>query len=195
MTISELRQIIAELGPLSPELSTGPMPRDEVLELETTVGALPALFKDYLLDVGGIYLRNGFEVNFLQPYPRGKVPFDGWFHGTLGKFKEELECYHGRMPAELLPISDDWGNLFCLNLGKNDFGKIYYWDHNDEPNPEWYAEYYGMPTPQHLMYENVYLVANSFGEMWQQIYLTDEWEDCVPQPEQQDAPDSSTPNA
>jgi hypothetical protein len=195
MTISELRQIIAELGPLCPALSTGPMPSDEVLELETTVGALPALFKDFLLTVGGVYILGVFGVTFLQPYPHCNIPFKAKMIGCLEKFNAELNCYRSRMPACFLPISNLHGDLFCLNLGELDFGKVYYWDHRDEPDPEAYAEFFGMPTPAHLMYENVYLVANSFEEMWQQVYVTEEWEDCVPQPEQQDAPDSSTPNA
>jgi hypothetical protein len=66
--------------------------------------------------------------------------------------------YLGRIPKNLLPIAcDDGGNLICLSLGGADRGAVYYWDHDDEHSP---------PS-----YDNVYLIAQTFGEFLDSIYL------------------------
>lgn len=65
-----------------------------------------------------------------------------------------------RTPA-MIPIADDpGGNLFVINVDKTgDFGKIYFWDHNNESD--------GEPQPY---YGNVHFIANSFCEFIGQLH-------------------------
>jgi hypothetical protein len=63
--------------------------------------------------------------------------------------------YQDRVPNTLLPVArDPGGNLLCLQLSEQDYGKVYFWDHEDEV-----AE---GETPG---FDNVYFVAASFDEL------------------------------
>lgn len=56
-----------------------------------------------------------------------------------------------RLLPHFLPIAGDpFGNLICLSVGGEDRGKVYFWDHEIEPDT--------------AGYENMSLLANSFTE-------------------------------
>jgi cell wall assembly regulator SMI1 len=56
-----------------------------------------------------------------------------------------------RLPNGILPIGEDsFGNLICIGLLQNNFGKIFFWDHEEEINQ---------------INKNIYFVANSFTEL------------------------------
>ena len=51
--------------------------------------------------------------------------------------------YKGRMPSHFLPIArDPGGNIYCLSLGENDYGWVYFWDHEREVFPADYSNSY-----------------------------------------------------
>ncbi len=55
----------------------------------------------------------------------------------LDKLADNREMYKGRMPETLLPITyDPFGNPVCLALAGEEFGKIYFCDHESEGEPE-----------------------------------------------------------
>lgn len=59
-----------------------------------------------------------------------------------------------RMPSNMLPIAHDpGGNLICISCAGDDFGRVYFWDHENEVN-------YGKASDQD--YSNLYLVADNF---------------------------------
>ena len=44
-----------------------------------------------------------------------------------------IETYEDRLPGELMSFAEDeFGNLFCIGMGKETKGKIYYWYHDAE---------------------------------------------------------------
>lgn len=67
--------------------------------------------------------------------------------------------FDGRVPHNLLVIgSDPGGNQICLSVGGNDYGKVYFWDHENE-----------VEEGEEPDYRNVYLVANSFDEFLESL--------------------------
>ncbi len=43
--------------------------------------------------------------------------------------------YQGRIPDDLLWIADDpFGNAICIGIRGRYFGKVYFWDHEREPD-------------------------------------------------------------
>ena len=67
-------------------------------------------------------------------------------------------CYAGRIPVDLLWImGDPFGNAICLGVGGTHRGRIYFWDHEMEPDPDsWDGQ---VDTAG-----NVSLIAGSFAE-------------------------------
>jgi hypothetical protein len=85
-----------------------------------------------------------------------------WFRGSMadgesaeavihciGGFRDEdhfslewaRECYQNddelRIPHELLWVMDDpGGNAFCLGVSGRYRGRVYFWDHEEEPDPD-----------------------------------------------------------
>lgn len=74
--------------------------------------------------------------------------------------KEQVLIFKGRIPHNFIPIGDaPCGNLVCLAVLGENYGKVYYWDHNEE------AEDGEEPSN-----DNVYLIANSFEEFINSLY-------------------------
>jgi hypothetical protein len=108
----------------------------------------------------------GGALWFTRPGLRGRHAHVGLHH--IGGFRDEshfsLEsarvCYQSpdemRIPLDLLWIMDDpFGNAFCLGLTGTSRGQVYFWDHEEEPDPdEWDGAMAGA--------ENLLLLADSF---------------------------------
>ena len=78
---------------------------------------------------------------------------------------EILKCYQNRMPDNFLPIADDGlGNQICISLNNESSGYVYWWDHENEWDEDDYQEDTGEHMPIEARYQNVYLIAKSFGE-------------------------------
>ena len=46
---------------------------------------------------------------------------------------EVLQVYHDRVAVWLLPVAqDEYGNLFAISLRREDFGSVWFWDHEEE---------------------------------------------------------------
>lgn len=97
------------------------------------------------------------------------------FYGAANQGAYGLACriefFHGRMPASVMPIADDGGaGQICLGIGGGEQGKIFYWDQQGEPlSEEDYLDDFGEPRPAQALFENMYLIANSFDEFLQAL--------------------------
>jgi len=97
----------------------------------------------------------------------------GTVHYFLGispdRYKGLLEyekVFCGRIPSNTLAIaSDPGGDLILLSVKGQDYGKVYYWDHN------WEAE--DGQTPD---YSNLTLIADSFEDFLSSLKSEDEIE-------------------
>jgi hypothetical protein len=155
MTIDEFLHVIENKAP--------PAPVGELAELEGALGAsLPDDYRWFIDKCNGGYV--GGALWYEGPTPTGE-PADAGVH-HIGGFREESdfslesarECYVGRIPDDLLWIMDDpFGNAICLGIRGIHRGRIYFWDHEMEPDPNgWDGQ---VDTAG-----NVSLIANSFTE-------------------------------
>ena len=74
-----------------------------------------------------------------------------------------FEFFGTRVPKPLLPIArDPFGNLICICTQGDNYGKVYFWDHEDE----------GMDNNE-PWWKNIYLIANSFIEFMNGLFEFD----------------------
>lgn len=77
-------------------------------------------------------------------------------HYSLSKY---LEIYRNRIPNNLLPIAIELSvDLICLSISGEDYGNVYFWDHNWEVTQK-------IPD-----YSNIHFLAHSFDDLLKLLY-------------------------
>ena len=124
-------------------------------------GVLPNQYKNFLLQFnGGRPESSVFKIEGLENNPVGKIQV---FLGIDREIESSnidwnYDVFKGRVPSDILPIArTGTGDLICIGIKENKFGKIYFWDMVNETN-----EY---------DYSNVYYLRNSFDEFIADLYL------------------------
>ena len=134
----------------------GPTNSQEIKKMgEETYAEWPDDYKQFMLKHNG-----GTPQTDIFKYKRGSkesiYPVSHFFGIHDGEYwarmQWALESLQDRMPPEFLPIAyDGGGNHYLINLSKEKYGKIYYWDHERE------AANSGVKY-----YRNIKLLAKSF---------------------------------
>ena len=150
----DVQEFLARIDKKAP-----PAPEGKVVRLEAELGAgLPEDYRQFLLECNGGYVGGALWF-------KGRAAEAGVHH--IGGFRKEshfsLEArrkvYQGakpRIPRELLWIMDDpFGNAICLGVNSPYHGRVFFWDHEEEPDPE---EWDGSVETA----ENLRLLADSF---------------------------------
>ena len=85
-----------------------------------------------------------------------------------------IHRYSGRMPPTLIPIGGVGnGSLICLCVVGPEKGKIYYWDHTNEPlDEETYLEDFGEAMSPEAKFQNVHLIADSFEDFLERLSIS-----------------------
>lgn len=88
---------------------------------------LPDAFINYL----AINNTGELDSNIVKTYEDFSVRY---FFGTSSESYDNVEenylCYAERIPQNCIPIAEDYcGNLACMSLADDTYGKIYFWDH------------------------------------------------------------------
>jgi hypothetical protein len=153
MEISEFNEQIKHKQP--------PAPEAKLTAFEASLGCqLPEDYRQFLIACNGGHI--GGRLWFHGPTPEGASADAGVHH--IGGFREESyfslvrhrDAYKGRIPNEMLWIMDDpFGNAICIGLTGTHRGRIYFWDHEREPDSD---EWDGKADTA----GNVQLLANSF---------------------------------
>jgi hypothetical protein len=141
MTLDEFISLVEDKSP--------PAPENELAAFETAIGqALPDDYRYFLANCNGGYLGGRFGINVVG----GLRPEADY------SLIENSNIYGDRIPASLMWIMDDpFGNAICLGLEGEHLGKVYHWDHENEPvGEDWDGD---VETAG-----NVTLLANSFSE-------------------------------
>jgi hypothetical protein len=158
MTLYELLTALDHKSP--------PAPIAALVRFEATIGQqMPDDYRDFLIQCNGGY-GCGY-VQFHGPTPEGH-PADACVN-HVGGFREETyfslesafenyQQYETRIPKDLIWIADDpFGNAICLGISGVHRGRVYFWDHEKEPDPD---EWDGCVETA----GNIELLANSFAE-------------------------------
>jgi cell wall assembly regulator SMI1 len=134
----------------------------EIDLIETWIGLnFPPEYKEHLIKYnGGRCSPNVFE--FIENGKQSSSCVDWFFaiyDGEYYKLRDEIEMVklnEKRLPTHIIPIAcDPGGNLVCISCGSDDYGKVYFWDHENEVD-------YTVSGDDD--YSNLYLIANSFNE-------------------------------
>lgn len=132
-----------------------PVSEQQLADIETELGIrLPREYKEFISKYNGGRPRpGGFVIQSGAHEDRSLVDF--FFSFTPGDLYDIVK-YHkrlkGRIPSDLLPIAiDPFGNIICLSVSGATEGKVFFWDHEKEPEEN------SPPS-----YDNVYLIADNF---------------------------------
>jgi cell wall assembly regulator SMI1 len=140
--------------PNNPPLALSPF---EVSKIERKLGTtLPHDYRQFLLEVGGV-LFHSTKVSPVEASEWGPVNAVNCLYGSekeKGSLLETFGLYQGELPEGLIPIGEDpAGNLFCLGIGGQQLGKVYFWDQDRA---------------------HITLVANSFADFINRLIKDDE---------------------
>ncbi|MEM0966246.1 MAG: SMI1/KNR4 family protein [Verrucomicrobiota bacterium] len=79
---------------------------------------------------------------------------------TIPEIFEAREIYEGRVSPDLVPVGfDSFGNQFCLGRMGLRYGKVIFWDHEDDVAG---CLSIGIPTDADRIHKNEYPIADSF---------------------------------
>jgi len=136
----------------------------DLQEFEQRLGyLLPEEYKTFLLQYnGGTPIPNTYKiVGWTEPCSLVNE-FNGIIPDQYNDIEENIELLEGRLPNGFIPIADDpGGSSLLLSVDKDTYGKVYYWDHENEP-------YDGGERLQD--YPNIFFVADSFSDLLDQLY-------------------------
>ncbi len=122
-----------------------PAPDDQLQAFEAEIGTrLPEDYRDFLVRTNGGYISGWYR--FKGPTPSGST-WHAFVHHVCG-FRDEPYLSlrlnravslsgESQFPRALLWIMDDpGGNGICLGLEGPRRGRVYFWIHDEQPDPE-----------------------------------------------------------
>lgn len=87
--------------------------------------------------------------------------------GSRRDVMSEIAMFYGRLPRRFFPVAADaGGNLICISMAGDDYGKIYFWDHDREAEPD------DGESPETV--DNITLIADSFDEFLNGLHELEE---------------------
>lgn len=158
MTIEQKEYKAAERIPMSVEISkTGPtITAADIAAFESRIGhELPADYRKFLLKYNGG--RPGHNV--VRGEERNDVAVQIFFGIRDHEYYDldaQWRMMRGRVLDDQLAIAiDGFGNLICLALEDDDYGTVYFWDHECEAD-----------EGEEPSYDNLTRLASSFTDFW-----------------------------
>ena len=136
------------------EITTPKINENEIVKQEIYFKCeFPEDYKKFLLEYNGgipektlIYFSNDGGIIDL---------FFGFCDDDIYGLRKNNASYLNRKPSNMMPIAcDPGGNLFLMSIRGNDYGSIYFWDHEFEVEDDQEADY-----------SNLTFVAKSFTDL------------------------------
>jgi cell wall assembly regulator SMI1 len=148
-----------------------PIHEDDIRALEAELNAtFPRDYFEFLLRYNGGYLQHPVafrvrdpgpfvdEVSFEDPY--GIIKERPWDERSSENIRFGIATFAGRIPDHWVPIARSGGDLICVSLSADNYGKVFVWDSVDEGEEN-----------------NTYLAADSFTEFLGCLYVDSELEE------------------
>lgn len=156
--------MLEEMSSVGPKLA-----EKDVVQFEKDLRCpLPASYKEFLLKFNG---GRPTPHHYLVPgwhYQHSLVnDFYGIVPGQYNDLEENIELLEDRLPKGFIPIADDpGGNCILISLDGETRGRVYFWDHENEPEDA---------TDDLIAYSNIYLLANDFDQFLNNLRGEDEF--------------------
>ncbi|MFC1852520.1 SMI1/KNR4 family protein [candidate division CSSED10-310 bacterium] len=149
-----------------------PPDTDEFKKIEKIMNSpIPQKYKDFVSRYGCSRFSGLASVICYadgNKYPLGLFYGGGQLNCNL---LEMVNTFHNRMPNTVIPIACDvFGNQFCLCVKSDEIEKVFYWDHEEEPDPDDYLDE-GEDVPPDIWFQNMTLIADSFVSFIKQIVI------------------------
>jgi len=151
-------------------IETGPVVTKEVInnfERENNI-SLPEDYIEFLLkNNGGMFIYDYVNFDFKDKLGDNTAIVD-IFYGInypadVYDLKTMLNRTRDRMPNNIIPIANDpGGNKICISIKGEDYGKVYFWDHEFEADEDEKPDY-----------RNLSLIANSFTEFFKLLKVNE----------------------
>lgn len=164
---------------------------DEILEVEKSLGGeLPQNLREFLMNYGitdfneeVVFEPISTDAEYIHDENSNQPNFT--FEGSsvsvfYGKDPEKdgaydilwnIDNYKDRMPPKFIPFATDgMGNQLVMSLSKDNYGKIYFWDHEAEWDSEDYYDETGNVMPEEVKYQNLWLLANDFDDFFTKLH-------------------------
>lgn len=129
---------------------------------------IPNEYKEFLLNYNEVFFENEVKFKLIELSPwatlEGTQIFDGFYAlNSQNSISEQIDCYANRMPSSLIPIGEcPGGNLICIGVKESAFGKIYFWDHENELEAKLMIGAETSTNNINLYWENLYLISETF---------------------------------
>lgn len=114
--------------------ASGPLDEEILIRHENEWGfTLPADYREFLLQYNGGRPNPKFFVFKDSENGSSIHTFLGFSDEYSKSLVKKRSMFHKRIPMRFFPIAyDDGGNLICISVSGNDYGKVYFWDHDFE---------------------------------------------------------------
>ncbi len=158
-----------------------PVSVEELSEIENEIGGrIPGLFRDFTLEFGAASFGSVIDITPCLPIPQhislfGFSTFYGAKSAGSCSLLVQLRIYKWRMPQSIIPIGDNlFGDQYCLGIKAGYEGKVYFWDHENEVLPQGSIAEDFPNMPADYMFRNVYLIAESFQDLLDRMFVVPE---------------------
>ncbi|AJH15024.1 SMI1/KNR4 family protein [Myroides profundi] len=122
------------------------------------------------------YIDKDKETNYDKVFYGSYIRvFYGLYNDDVYDIFYNLKTYNGRIPPRCLPIAyEASGGLIILDLNQDNYGKFFFWDHENEWDYEYYEEETGKEFTVEMTYQNMYLIGNNFIDFLQRMEIVEE---------------------
>jgi hypothetical protein len=147
--------------------TAAPTNLNQIENIEKLTGLkFPIEYKEHLLRYnGGRCTPNVFSFKENEEFPDSMIDwFLAIYEGEYDNLLKYIEIYKiddKRLPTHMLRIAHDpGGNLVCISCGPDDYGYVYFWDHEKEVD-------YSVSDDND--YSNLYLISKSFTQFLNEL--------------------------
>ncbi|WP_106498329.1 SMI1/KNR4 family protein [Lentibacillus sp. Marseille-P4043] len=175
--------VLTKLGVNQPAISFKNLRREHLKALEKKYNiVIPKEYKEFLESYDETFFEKEIIYKPIEPSPvmtkEGKQYFDG-FYGLMSEnnINQQIESYENRIPGNLVPIGEcPAGNLICIGVNEPVFGKIYFWNHENELEAKLMIGEKADIENIDSYWDNVYLISESFVDFLNNLEIEDEFE-------------------